>query len=324
LFALAGVLIAGALVWLFNPFAAAEPSEPARPTIEPVRLAYSTSPTKFARLVPSPTSTATSTETATPTDTPTRTRVPTKRPTNTPTTTATPTHAPTPTNTLAPTVEPPPYSAPTGTGFGTLSIQSPPTDRPAAQNADLNLSLRGYTRINADLTLVNYDGEADPGAPQFAGLFGDNRTPKFTRVFQIYHWNWGCNCRASPIDDPEVTLLGMGVSAGEAIYVPEADLDIGDGFVALVLYADADRVTLKYTREDNVQYGYTLHVEGIAVDSNLLGAYQQLNAAGRHELPALRARKFLGRASGTEIRVAIRDAGTFLDPRSRKDWWRGR
>jgi len=39
-------------------------------------------------------------------------------------------------------------------------------------------------------------------------------------------------------------------------------------------------------------------------------------------LPALRNNQALGQALGFEIKVAIRDAGSFMDPRSQKDWWR--
>ena len=46
--------------------------------------------------------------------------------------------------------------------------------------------------------------------------------------------------------------------------------------------------------------------------------------AGRGRMPALRAGQAFGHARGGEIGVAIRDWGTFLDPRSRKDWWQGR
>ena len=45
---------------------------------------------------------------------------------------------------------------------------------------------------------------------------------------------------------------------------------------------------------------------------------------GRARLPALEAGQAFGRARGGEIGVAIRDAGTFMDPRSDKDWWQGR
>ena len=39
-------------------------------------------------------------------------------------------------------------------------------------------------------------------------------------------------------------------------------------------------------------------------------------------LPGLRNNQPLGAALGYEIQVAVRDAGTFMDPRSHKDWWR--
>jgi hypothetical protein len=104
--------------------------------------------------------------------------------------------------------------------------------------------------------------------------------------------------------------------------VPESGYSIGQGYEVLVLYADQERITLKYTSEDNVVSGYTLHVEKICVESNLLTLYEQMNAAGRAHLPALRAGQAFGRARGDEIGISIRDAGRFMDPRVRKDWWR--
>jgi hypothetical protein len=71
-------------------------------------------------------------------------------------------------------------------------------------------------------------------------------------------------------------------------------------------------------------YGYTFHVKGICVEPDLLALYQSCAAAGRRFLPALRPRQVFGRARGSEILIAIRDCGTFLDPRSHFDWWRER
>jgi hypothetical protein len=65
-------------------------------------------------------------------------------------------------------------------------------------------------------------------------------------------------------------------------------------------------------------------VENVCVEPSLLALYETLDDAGRVQLPALRGGQPFGRALGTEIRVAIRDAGTFMDPRSRKDWWQGK
>jgi hypothetical protein len=121
-----------------------------------------------------------------------------------------------------------------------------------------------------------------------------------------------------------VTLAGLRASRGETIHVPGAGYDIGQGNQVLVLYADRERITLKYTGEDTAATGYTIHVEGVCTEPNLLNLYNQMTAAGRGHLPALRAGQAFGRAINTEIQVAIRDTGRFMDPRSRKDWWRGR
>lgn len=209
-----------------------------------------------------------------------------------------------------------------GESYGTLTIVGPPTDRPAEEHADLNLALRGYTPTSAYLGLVDYGGGTDPGAPQLAGLCASGCTPPFSSAYRVHHWNWETNQRAEPITNPPVTLVGMNLAPGTTVHVPDSGYTIGSGYEVLVLYASTDRITLKYTREDNVVYGYTLHVENICVEPSLLALYQQMNAAGRSSLPALRSGQAFGRARG-EIGVAIRDCGAFLDPRSRKDWWKG-
>ncbi len=210
-----------------------------------------------------------------------------------------------------------------GQSYGALHLAAPPTDRPAAIHADLNLALRGYVVTTGYLGLVDYGGGADPAAPQLGGLFADRRAPVFTGVYRVRDWDWGCNCRGAPIANPPVTLATLAAGDGEPVLLPDSGYSIGSGYEALVLYAAADRVTLKYTRDDNVIAGYTLHIEGLCVAPDLLALYQALDAAGRAQLPALRAGAALGRAAGGSVGVAIRDNGAFLDPRSRKDWWRG-
>ena len=217
-----------------------------------------------------------------------------------------------------------PCEAIPGESYGSLAIQGAPSDRPAEAHADANLSLRGYQRNDAPLQFTDYGPAVDPNGPQLPGLFGDQRVPTFTSSYRVNDWDWGCNCRGGPLTTWESTLLGMGVSAGEALRVPDSGRSIGGGYEVLVLYASPDRITLKYTPEDNVVNGYTLHVEGVCVEPNLLGLYQSLNASGRGQLPALRAGQAFGRAKGGEILVAIRGGGVFFDPRSRQDWWRGR
>lgn len=211
-----------------------------------------------------------------------------------------------------------------GQDFAALPVEPPPTDRPAEQHADLNLALRSYVATDGYRGLVDYNGPADPLAPQLPGLFGDRRTGVFAALHRVYDWNWSCNCRADPLTSPPVTLVDLVTTAGEAIHVPDSGYTIGSGFEVLVLYAAEDRITLKYTRNDNVVSGFTLHLEHLCVDPALVQLYRAWNAAGRGQLPALRSGQAFGRAVGSAVGVAVRDNGTFMDPRSRKDWWQGR
>ncbi len=231
--------------------------------------------------------------------------------------------APTP----VPTPTPPPAnncSAIPGASYSSLSVNGSPTDRPAENHADLNLALRGYEPTTAPLRLVDYGGPSDAHAPQLPALFMDGRTPAFPGAYRVYDWNWSSNSRGGLIGAWPVTLLGMATTPGEVIRAPDSGYDIGQGYEALVLYASETRLTLKYTREDNVIQGYTVHLENVCPEPSLLALYRQLNSQGRGRLPALRGGQVLGRANGGEIRAAVRDSGTFMDPRSRKDWWIGR
>jgi len=211
-----------------------------------------------------------------------------------------------------------------GVEYGTLDVLGPPTDRPAEQHADLNLALRSYEVTSAFRGLVNYGGSGDPQAPQLDTLFADQRVPAFPAVYQVYDWNWGCNCRGGLLGDYPVTLAGMGVAPGEVLHLPDSGYNIGNRYEALVLYATEERITFKYTRDDNVVSGYTVHVENVCVEPRLLALYRTSNDAGRGGLPALRGGQPFGRARGYEIGVAIRDTGMFMDPRSRKDWWQSK
>jgi hypothetical protein len=211
-----------------------------------------------------------------------------------------------------------------GVEYGTLDTEDPLTDPPAEQQPDFNLALRGYEVTDAYRGLVEYGGNPDPGAPQLYTLFADQRVPAFPAVYQVYDWDWDCNCRGDLLTNWEVTLAGMGVAPGEVLHLPDSGYDIGSGYEALVLYATEERITLKYTREDHVVYGYTIHIENVCVEPSLLALYRAWNDAGRGELPALRGGQPFGRARGDEIGVAIRDTGTFMDPRSRRDWWQGK
>lgn len=212
--------------------------------------------------------------------------------------------------------------APTGERYATLPVNPPPTDRPAAQHPDLNLSLRGYTPANTLADYIWIGGPTDNKAPQLTTLFDPPRRPDIAGVWRVYDWNWEQNRRGEAITTPAVTLMGLDAAAGEALHLPASGYDMGQGYQALVLYAEPHRITLKYTREDNVVWGYTLHLETICVDPNLLALYRSMDAQGRDQLPALKPGQFFSRALSAPPAVAIRDNGSFMDPRSRKDWWR--
>jgi hypothetical protein len=229
-------------------------------------------------------------------------------------------------------VQPPACDPIPGQSYEAIHIQEdtkPTTSPPAEQHPDINaLAVRGYVLTNAPKTLVNYGGEADLTAPQLYTMFLDSRVPQFPNVYQVYDWNWATNSRGGLIATWPVTLLGMGTGRGEVLQLParyNGAPDIYQGtYWALVLYASTERITFVYTRYDTVAYGYTIHVEGVCVEPGLLNLYRQQNAAGRWYLPALKWQQPFGRANGSEIKVAIRDTGSFMDPRSRKDWWQGR
>jgi LysM repeat protein len=233
---------------------------------------------------------------------------------------------PTPTEPPPEPIEPPPQPPGeiAGESYGDFSVNSDPTTPPAEEHPDLNLAMRGYEAINAHKGLVDYSGGTDPNAPQLPGLFADGRTATFSTVYQVYGWDWERKRRGSSVTNPEVTMAGLAVTPGETIHVPDSGYSIGGGYEVLVLYATPERITLKYTPDDHVIWGYTLHVENIHVEPRLLALYQSWNEAGRGRLPALRAGQAFGRARGDEIGVVIRDRGAFMDPRSRKDWWQGR
>jgi hypothetical protein len=121
-----------------------------------------------------------------------------------------------------------------------------------------------------------------------------------------------------------VTLLEVAVTPNEPIYIPSRNAEIyGGGYRAMLLYATVSRLTLVYTREDTAAIGYVVHLEDIQVDAGLLTLYQQENSAGRNRLPALRNGQRVGFAGGGMLKMAIRDTGSFMEPRSRKDWWHG-
>ncbi|MCX7669526.1 MAG: hypothetical protein N2439_05580, partial [Anaerolineae bacterium] len=81
--------------------------------------------------------------------------------------------------------------------------------------------------------------------------------------------------------------------------------------------------------------GYTVHVDGLCTDPNLLALYATFDAANgpryvyrpptqrpyAYSLPTLAAGQPIGLARSTEVIVAVVDTGSFMDPRSCNEWW---
>lgn len=212
--------------------------------------------------------------------------------------------------------------------------------RPAWNHADKNLDLRGYTPNDSGTLqrqLVNYGSDDPNQPPQFATLFKPAHVPDLIGFYQIGEWLWAPSpdpgWRGSPITLPKVTALGLRAKPGESIYVPTSGYDIGGGMEVLILYADEHSVTLRYTREDSSgAAGYSVFIENICVDPNLLALYRQLDdpngprykyvsGSYSYNLPNLPAGKPLGTALEDEVIVAISDTGRFWDPRSCNEWW---
>ncbi|MEO8083739.1 MAG: hypothetical protein ABI780_07960 [Ardenticatenales bacterium] len=230
-----------------------------------------------------------------------------------------------------------PTSAPTSCpslaaeAYAALALPDRPLHVAGEGDPDLDVAVRRWEPAPLAVApggggLVDYPGPTDGRAPQLAGLAPAYITPgnvSFRGLYRVRDWDWVANQRGGPIAAWPVTLATIAVPAGGELQVPDSGYRIGEGFAVLVIYAATSRLTLKYTRDDDVVRGYTLHVTGACVEPRLLALYQRLDAAGRAQLPALKAGDAFGTASAAEVGIAIRDTGSFMDPRSRKDWWRG-
>jgi hypothetical protein len=225
----------------------------------------------------------------------------------------------------APPLEPGNPACATGETFTTIPPIGETDRRPAALNPEVNLAIRSYTWVDGFRQMVGIGGDTDIHAPQFHTLFADKRImQEFPAVYRAHEWDYNCNCRGGLIGFPEVTVLGISTRPNEVLYTPtRSQGDIGGGYAAMVLYASPTSLTLKYTREDNMLMGYGLHLDGICVDPNLLELYRQLDREGRSNLPVLKGGQAIGFATGGDLRLAVRDTGQFMDPRSQKDWWVG-
>jgi hypothetical protein len=138
-------------------------------------------------------------------------------------------------------------------------------------------------------------------------------------TYAIHDWDWASNSKGRLIDDGSAVLVGIKTTPGEPVFIPFKGQDIFQGrYYATLLYASEDSLTFVYTRRGNVVEGYTVHYLGLQVDPNLLKLFRESKG---DKLPGLTHDVPVGVATD-ELIVAVRDRGTFLDARSRLDWWR--
>jgi hypothetical protein len=227
-----------------------------------------------------------------------------------------------------------------------LAYRSDPDNpaRPAYNHADKNLALRSYA-VNSTLStqqkqIAPLYPPSNTQTPHLRTLFNPARTPTVLNVYNVYDWNWATSPSPGTRSGSFVTtpwpiqVAGVQVTLGETIRTPSSTNDLGAGVAAIVLYADASRITIHYTRDDGVakayplSAGYTVYIENICVDSSLLALYNSLETAGRYNmaqssynLVALTPQQPIGTALGSEMQIVVRDNGGFMDPRSQNDWW---
>lgn len=219
--------------------------------------------------------------------------------------------------------------------------------RPAWNHADKNISLRSYN-LNTSETKALFSYVSDPNEgnkpPQLGTMFNPDRATNaaanISNVYRINGWNWQNpplpGTRGSEVTNPGVTVLGLRTTPGDILQVPVSGYTIGGAptqMEVIVIYADADTVVLHYTREDSAAKGYTVHVDNICTDPNLLTLYTTLDNATRntyhggpdatldYDLVTLTEQQTFGTAHFDEIRIAIVDTGAYLDPRSCWEFW---
>jgi hypothetical protein len=199
--------------------------------------------------------------------------------------------------------------------YALIPLEGARENRPAEAHGDLNLKLRDPQPINADLNLIEINGSGlDPDAPYLASVF----KPDFVRAYTVHDWDWGCDCKGQLLRDEHSVLLGIRTTPGAPVFIPSRQQNVYRGnYYATLLYASEDTLTFVYTRVGNVVRGYTVHYLGLQTDSNLLALFRHSQGG---QLPGLTLYTPVGIATG-ELIVAVRDNGTFLDVRSRHDWW---
>lgn len=216
--------------------------------------------------------------------------------------------------------------------------------RPTPTNPDKNLKYREspstiFDHPTAWTGLAAYTTSDTTPPPQIATIFSPARTPGFTNNYLLHNWNWidsnkpgSPGTRGSQLAYPQSRAIGMVTTPGEPLRAPCHGYNLGSPWGTGgygVLYADSTSITLVATRYDSVAKGYTLHILGVNVNPTLVSMYNtDDNSAGaryhnsKFNLPGLKPGQIFGTAAGSEIIVALRDNGSFMDTGDSTNWWR--
>ncbi len=204
----------------------------------------------------------------------------------------------------------------TGETYSNAVLLGPYFD--AANEANINIKLRGWQHFEGVLDLIDVGGDTDSKCPKFRTIFEPERLPTFTELFQVGLFQ-GIDHGVEPSEYAQ--LARWEVTPGEILKAPDHQYDLGQDIAWMVIFVDDTLLTLKGTREDGIVIGYGFHFVDICVDPQIRQLYDQGNAAGRGELPGILHGQAIGRAKTNSMIIGIRDSGAFMDPRVRKDWW---
>ncbi|MEK7127386.1 MAG: hypothetical protein AAB838_01525, partial [Patescibacteria group bacterium] len=215
----------------------------------------------------------------------------------------------------------------TGAGCSRDPVKDP------ANQPDVNLRLRSWAPIQGDTALLpGVQGPTDPNAPRIYTMFKDGTQTnlQISNMYQLNDWNWTTNTVGKAMTPeplvygdgtnvPAASLFGFNVGPGQNVLVPQANYDVGNHYQAILEYIDGTSAVVKYTpSQDLTGNYYMIHFEDFSASQDLVKAYNDAKATG--DLVWLPAGLSLGKTTG-EIKVAMRDSGSFMDLRSIKDWW---
>lgn len=207
--------------------------------------------------------------------------------------------------------------------YGTLTLRGHEIEGnnpDGATNSDMNITLRGYQEVNQAHQLVDYGGDTDPNMPPVLGTFFTH-IPSIVKTYQVHQWDYTAGKPKPELETAwPVNVIGLYTTPGEPLVGLKAGREIGGGYILTVVYAAPTTITFSYSDDES---GYPIYLDNLCVDPNLLALYNKQNAAGRHDMPAIRTGEVFGYGNGSDVRIAIRDTGSWMDPRSRKDWWQG-